>query len=269
MTSTVNRIFFRRSGTLNMFFKLESVLIMRAPGVATLNLPVQGRSRRSRTKKTAPPSTVGEGVAFRRRPAPAERGGQHFDAAACSLDGLDGGAGEGVGGHRHPAGELAPTEDLDQAVLVDQTGGPEALGRDGAAVAVDRFDGVEVDDDVLDPERVLESLQLRDPLRQRELATLEPRLDVVPCALALGAAPSGLAALAADAAPDPSPGPRGPRRRMQIMYFHCFPPRTGPQPRPPRQGRGPLPRPAPSRCPPRTGARRAGTGPVPPRAPPR
>src|ERR1700730_444989 len=103
MTSTVNRIFFRRSGTLNMFFKLESVLIMRGSW--------RGYPEPTRTgeipavedeKNWAAPSAVGEGVAFCRRPAPAERGGQHLDAAAGCFDGLDGGAGEGVGGHGHP-----------------------------------------------------------------------------------------------------------------------------------------------------------------------
>src|SRR4051812_49694621 len=54
--------------------------------------------------------------------------------------------------------------------------------------ALDVLEVIEVDDDVLDAEGVLEALQLRDALRQRQLATLEARLDVVAGALALGAA---------------------------------------------------------------------------------
>ena len=56
---------------------------------------------------------------------------------------------------------------------------------------------------VLDPERVVEALQLRDPHVQRHLAALEADRDRAAGLLALGAAAGGLAALAADAAADP------------------------------------------------------------------
>ena len=72
---------------------------------------------------------------------------------------------------------------------------------------VEALQGVQVDHVVLDPEGVLEPLQLRDALLERELAALEAGLDVVAGALALGAAAGGLAALAGDAAPDAPPGP--------------------------------------------------------------
>ena len=55
---------------------------------------------------------------------------------------------------------------------------------------------------VLDAERVLEPLQLRDPHVQRHLAAFEVRRDGAAGLLALGAAAGGLAALAADAAAD-------------------------------------------------------------------
>ena len=63
-------------------------------------------------------------------------------------------------------------------------------------------EGVEVDGLVLDAERVVEALQLRDPLLERHLAALEAAGDGVAGVLALGAAAGGLAALAADAAAD-------------------------------------------------------------------
>ena len=55
---------------------------------------------------------------------------------------------------------------------------------------------------VLDPERVVEALELRDPHVQRHLAALEADRDGAAGLLALGAAAGGLAALAADAAAD-------------------------------------------------------------------
>ena len=74
------------------------------------------------------------------------------------------------------------------------------VGRD--LVEAGRLEDVEVDGLVLDAERVVEALQLRDPHVQRHLAALEAGGDGAAGLLALGAAAGGLAALAADAAAD-------------------------------------------------------------------
>src|SRR6266480_2461021 len=108
MISTVNRILFRRSGTLNMFLRLESMSGSWAP---------EGSERLA----------VGQRVALRRRPAVTERWREHTNATACRLDGLARGRREGVGLHPHGPGELAPPQYLHQAVLAYQTSRPQRL----------------------------------------------------------------------------------------------------------------------------------------------
>src|SRR5204863_488884 len=78
-------------------------------------------------------------------------------------------------------------------------------------VALDGLQMVEVHDHVLDPERVLEPLQLGDALGEGQLAALEPGLDVVAGALALHTPAGGLAPAAADAAADAALGRLGTR----------------------------------------------------------
>jgi len=92
--------------------------------------------------------------------------------------------------------------------LADQAACVEVGG--GDVVETGGIEGVQVDRLVLDPERVGEALQLRDPHVQRHLPALEVRGDVATGFLALGAATGGLAALAADAATDPSRTTVGP-----------------------------------------------------------
>src|SRR5690606_20010766 len=78
--------------------------------------------------------------------------------------------------------------------------GVEGLRRD--LVELGRLDDVQVDGLVLDPERVVEALELRDAHVERHLAALEPGRDGAARPLALGAAAGGLAALARDAPAD-------------------------------------------------------------------
>src|SRR5436190_796703 len=137
---------------------------------------------------------------------------------ACRGDGLLGGFGEGVGLHPHGPVQLAPAQDLDQAVLVHEALGPEGVGVD--VVALEALEGVEIDHRVLDPERVLEALELGDPAGERHLATLEPDGDRAASGLALHASAGGLAALPADAATDTAPLLGRPLRRLEIMRFH-------------------------------------------------
>src|SRR6516225_392995 len=101
-----------------------------------------------------------------------------------------------MSGHRQAPGQLSPAEDLHQTVLVDQSRGSKGLRRND--ITFELLQGVEVHHHVGDPERVLETLQLRHPLLQRELTTLEARLHVVAGALALRSPTCGLAALSAD-----------------------------------------------------------------------
>src|SRR5581483_6477872 len=117
-----------------------------------------------------------------------------------------------------PPRQLTAAEHLDQTVLVDEAGGPEALGAD--LVPGQALDGVEVHDVVLDAERVLEPLELGDALLQGELTALEAGLDRVARALTLGAAAGRLAALAGYAAADPPTGSGGPVRRLELVNLH-------------------------------------------------
>src|SRR5688500_16124510 len=113
-------------------------------------------------------------------------------------DGLLGRLRERVGLDPHGAGQLAPAQDLDEGALV---GEPVLVERRRTElVEPGRLDGVEVDALVLDPERVLEALQLRDSALEGHLATLEAGRHLAAGLLALHAPAGGLAALAGDAA---------------------------------------------------------------------
>src|SRR4030081_3216612 len=178
MTSRVKRTLFRRSGTLNMFLRLES---MEAPRPANC-------------------SAVGQGVALRRRGTAAEGRWNDPHGTACRGDGSLGRARESV--RLDPQGpvDLAATQDLDQPPLVNQPGGAEGLGVH--LVALDGIQRGEVDHVVLDPERVLEPLELGDPLGEGQLGLLEAGLHSVPGPLSLHAPTRRLATLAADAPAD-------------------------------------------------------------------
>src|SRR6476619_132706 len=146
--SKVNRILFRRSGTLKMFFRLEST---------------QGSS------------AVRELVALHRRTTGAVRRGQHGNGTPGGDDGGFGRLREAVGGDVERAGDLAPGQHLDEGALVGQAVGVEVGRRDLAEVVLDgdRVEGVEVDALVLHAEGVVEALQLGDALLEGHLAALE------------------------------------------------------------------------------------------------
>src|SRR5207253_420594 len=79
---------------------------------------------------------------------------------------------------------------------------------------------VEVDRLVLDPEWVVEALELRHAHVQRHLAAFEVLRDAAACALPLRAASRRLAATAAGAATDPDVRAVRAGRRLQIVQLH-------------------------------------------------
>src|SRR5438445_11120557 len=147
-----------------------------------------------------------------------ERRRQDLNATACGGDGPLGRRGDGVRLDLHGPPDLTPAEHLDHALLVHQAPGPEGIGCD--LVALHRVEGVEVDHRVLDPERVLETLQLRDPQAERRLAALEAGRHAAPGALALHAPARGLATLASDATAHPPARTGRPGRRLQVVHLH-------------------------------------------------
>ena len=110
----------------------------------------------------------------------------------------------GVGVHVDLGRDLATGEHLHVGALADETVGDEHVDREvGLAELLGEVaELVEVDRRVLDAERVVEPLQLRDALLEWHLATFEAAGDGVAGALALGATAGGLAALAAGTATD-------------------------------------------------------------------
>src|SRR5262249_49946005 len=102
--------------------------------------------------------------------------------------------------------------------LVHETVFVQDLG--GDLVETRLLERVEVDGLVLDPERVVEALQLREAHVQRQLTALEADGDGVASALALGAAGGGRAALAADAATDALALPGRALGGLEIVNLH-------------------------------------------------
>ena len=127
-----------------------------------------------------------------------------------------------VGVHVDLGRDLAAGEDLDVGALADDAVGHQHVDRDvGIAELLDEVaERVQVDRLVLDAERVVEPLQLRDALLEWHLATLEAAGDRVAGALALGATAGRLAALAAGTATDALGVLRGAGCRRQIMDLH-------------------------------------------------
>src|SRR5438046_318983 len=124
-----------------------------------------------------------------------------------------------MGSHRERSGELAPTEDLDQATLGNEPVGAQDTRVD-VGTDVEAFERVEVHDDVLHAERVPEALGLRRAAVQRRLAAFEAWRDGVARAGALHAASCRLPALARDPAPDPPARLLRTGRRLQIVDLH-------------------------------------------------
>src|SRR6266508_1783412 len=162
---------------------------------------------------------VGESVPLGRRAPVPEGQGELLDPPAGGLDRAAGGGRERVRAHRERLGQLPAAEDLHQPTLGDQAPGAQHAGVDLGA-GIEGLEGVEVHDDVLDPERVLEALGLRCSPGQRRLPAFEARLHVAAGALALHPPAGGLAALAADAARDPPASGLRARRGLQVVDLH-------------------------------------------------
>src|SRR3954453_17943960 len=130
------------------------------------------------------------------RPSPGARASRRSyrrGGAAGGLDLLLGRGREGLDTHLAGHRDLALAEDLDRLALADRALGHEVVDRHGAALGEQLAEAVEVHDLELDPEGVLEALQLRQPHVQRQLAALEVRRDLVAGLGALGTAAGGLA----------------------------------------------------------------------------
>src|SRR4051794_39864531 len=179
--AVVNRILFRRSGILKTFFRLESTWCRLVQLTA---LPLwAGRVRREIVPVRW--SAVGKLVALDGRssglPLRLERQRNERHRTAGGGDRRLGGLGDGVGVDGDRRGQLATGEHLDVLALAGEAVLDEHLRVDGAAgVTGELGDGVEVDRLVLDAERVVEALQLGDPLLERHLAALEAARDGSP-----------------------------------------------------------------------------------------
>src|SRR5690606_1487799 len=99
---------------------------------------------------------------------------------------------ERMGVHLKRNRDITGAEDLDLLATAHSALRHEVLDRDLAAVGVQRGELVEVHHLVLDPERVLEPLELRQAHVQRKLPALEVGGNLVPSLGALGTAPGRL-----------------------------------------------------------------------------
>ena len=117
---------------------------------------------------------------------------------ACGGDGLFSRSRKGVGFDTQSPRQLAPTQHFDQTVLVGQALITQRFRVDD--VATEGFESVKVHDDIFDPKRILESLQLRNPLLEGQLAAFEARLDRSACGLSFGASARSFSTLPGDTA---------------------------------------------------------------------
>jgi hypothetical protein len=130
-----------------------------------------------------------------------------------------------VGAYRHCLVNLAAPEHFQQLVgAADQPVLDEQRERDDGARVEPGRERVQVDDLVLDPERVVEAALRHTPV-QRHLAALEAALEVI-AGTGLGAlvpAARGLAVAGSLAAPDPLLGVLGALGRTQVIQSHvCY-----------------------------------------------
>ncbi len=121
-------------------------------------------------------SAVGEGVALGRWTAVAEGRREHGHGPAGRLMAADRGLREAVGRDRNGRVSSPRPSTLTRPCLWTRPASRRVSGV--TTGAVEGLEGVEVDDHVLDAERVLEPLELRDALLQGQLAALEAGLDV-------------------------------------------------------------------------------------------
>src|SRR3954451_16272720 len=106
---------------------------------------------------------------------------------------LAGRVGERVGGDVELHRQFTVAEDLEPLALADGAGVDQLGDTDGATLREQLLQLGHVDDLVLDPEAVLEALELRQPHVDRHLAALERRRDLVAGLGALGATSGRLA----------------------------------------------------------------------------
>src|SRR5271165_6421864 len=148
MTSKVNRTLLRRSGTLNMFRRLASIRSF--PHWARTGARSRTKLRRRRRTlavREGVPLYGGSPVAVRRR--------DDGHGPAGGLNRRHRRSRESVRADPDSAVKLAPSEDLDEPLVVHEAACLEALGRD--LLESELVEHVEVDDVVLDPERVGET----------------------------------------------------------------------------------------------------------------
>src|SRR4051794_37041305 len=127
--------------------------------------------------------------------------------------------------NRERRGQLTAAQHLDESSLGHEPLASQRIGIDLGS-GIEELQRVQVDDVVLDPEGIRESLGLRRAAVQRCLAALEARLDAAARALALAAAARGLAALAADPSCDPLGRVHGAPCGLQVMDLHELAPST-------------------------------------------
>src|SRR3954469_271682 len=137
-------------------------------------------------------------------------------SSAGGLDLLLGRGGERLDRHVDLDGDVALAEDLDRLAVADRTLGHEPVDGDLATLGEQLPEPVEVHDLELDPERVLEALELGQPHVDRHLPTLEGRGHLVAGLGALGAAAGGLA-LGGLTATHAGLGGLGTRSRAQVV----------------------------------------------------
>src|SRR3954453_9890164 len=138
--------------------------------------------------------------------------------AAGGLDLLLGRRRERLDGHLAGDRDVALSEDLDRLTLAGRALGDQVVDRHGPALREQLAEAVQVHDLELDPEGVLEPLQLRQAHVQGQLAALEVRRHLVASLGALGAT-AGRLALGALTATDPGLGRLGPRSGTQVVQF--------------------------------------------------
>ena len=130
----------------------------------------------------------------------------------------------------HRTVDLSPAENLDQRPLADQAERGKCLRRNhrdrsitwtnGDPCQIEGVKRVEIDHPIFDTKWVLEPLQLRDALDQRELAALKTRSHRSSGLLALRASTGCLATLAPDPTGNPPAGTFRPWCGLQVMKLN-------------------------------------------------
>src|SRR3984957_10327065 len=199
MMASVKMTLFRRTGTLKMLAGRESMALPLSEVPERGSLAIHqsiargGRTLRKRQRHT-------------------------LDATPCGGDGRLGRLGERVDRDPDWAAERSVPQDLDEGLRADQAGLDQRRHRD--LVGAQRVERGQVHRCVLDPEGVLEPLQLGNALHQGELSTLEAGRQGVASLLTLGPTARRLVALPSGATADPALGRGRALGRRQIVELH-------------------------------------------------